>query len=53
MWPSWRKYVTVGADLEVSYAQDMPRVADSLLLPVDQNVERSTPSPTPCLLECH
>jgi hypothetical protein len=42
----------VGAGFEVSYAQAMPSVAHSLLLPADQDVEISAPSPAPCLPPC-
>ena len=36
-----------GAGFEVSYAQAMPSVANSFLLPVEQEVELSAPSPAP------
>ena len=40
-------------DFEVLYAQAMLSVVHSLvLLPVDQDVELSAPSPAPCLPEC-
>jgi hypothetical protein len=40
----------VGAGFEVSDTQAGPSVAHSLLLlPVDQDVELSAPSPVPCL----
>ena len=46
------EYVTVGAGFEVLYAQAMPSVTHSLLLPADQDVELLIPSPGPCWLEC-
>lgn len=33
VWPCRRKYFTMGAGFEISYVQDMPSVAHSLLLP--------------------
>ena len=34
---------------EVSYAQAMPHMTNSLLLSADQDIELSAPSPAPCL----
>jgi hypothetical protein len=45
VWPCWRKCVTVGMGIVVSYTQARPSVAHSLLLHVDQDVEFSAPSP--------
>ena len=39
VWDCWRKCVTMGAGFQVSYAQAMPSVAYSLLLPVDQSTQ--------------
>jgi hypothetical protein len=45
MCPCWRKYITVEAGFEVSYAQEMITEEHSLsLLPADQDVELSPPS---------
>jgi hypothetical protein len=52
VWPCWRKCVTVGLDFEVSYAQAMPRVAHSLLLPASLDVQFSASSPVSCLPAC-
>jgi hypothetical protein len=41
--------VTVEAGFRVSYVQAMPSL---LLLPMDQDVERSALSPAPCLPAC-
>ena len=50
----FEEVVTVGAGFEVSYVQASPSVVNSLhLLPSDQDVELSSPSPTPCLSACH
>ena len=38
IWPSWRKYVTVGVGFEVSYAQATSSETMHLLLPPDQDV---------------
>lgn len=35
VWPCWRQCVTVGIGFEVLYAQAMPRIGHSLLLPAD------------------
>ena len=41
------------AGFEVLYAQAIPSLAHSLLLlPADQDVELSAPSPAPCLPAC-
>ena len=46
VWPHWRKYVPAGVGFEVLYAQTTPKVPYSLLLvPLDQDVELSAPSP--------
>ena len=43
-----------GWAFEVFYAQAMPSVGHSpLLMPVNQDVEYSAPSPAPCLPECY
>ena len=43
----------MGTGFEVPYAQAALSVEDSpLLLPVDQDVELSAPSPVPCLPAC-
>ena len=45
---------TVEEGFVVLYAQAMLSVAHSLLLPADQDVELSAPSPAPCLpAYCH
>ena len=50
----WRKDVTVGAGIEFSYAEATPTVEHILLLlPVNQDVELSSPSPVPCLPACY
>lgn len=43
------------AGFEVSYAQAIPSVdTDYFLLPADQEIELSAPSPAPCLpAQCH
>ena len=46
------KCVTVEVGFEVLHAQASPR-GQSLLLPVDPNIELSAPSPAPCLPVCH
>jgi hypothetical protein len=55
VWPSWRKCVIVGVDFEVSYVQATPSVVS--LLPTDQDVELSAPSPVHVCLHttmyCH
>ena len=48
-----RGSVSLGTDFEVSEAQARPRVFHSLfLLPMDQDVELSAPSPALCLPAC-
>jgi hypothetical protein len=44
---------TTGVGFEISYVQASPSVAHSLLLPSDQDVELSAPSPAPYLSACH
>ena len=43
------------AGFEVSNVQATPSVGHivNFLLPVDQDIEISVPSPAPCLLTCH
>jgi hypothetical protein len=44
----------VGVGFEVFYVQALPSVEHRLLLPADQDVALSAPSPAPCLpLSCH
>ena len=47
-----RKCITVDVGFEVSYAQPMPSDTVHFMLPVDQDVELSSPSPAPCLHAC-
>ena len=42
----------VGVGFEIYHAQTMPSEAHLSLLPIDQDVELSAPSPAPCLPGC-
>ena len=53
VWPCWRKCVTLGAELVASYAQAIPNVVLSRLLPVDQDVELLSRPPAARLPLCH
>ena len=44
---------TVRVGFEVSYAQAMPNDKVHFLLPADQDVELSAPSPAPCMPAQH